>query len=486
MAQSRRRGIVETPTGNKAKGLASRRDILTAAGASIIAAAPAAATAQSEPEEAQLGAGAEVIVIGGGFCGVTAARELARNGHKVTILEARNRLGGRTFTTDFAGKKVDVGGTWIHWFQPHVWAEIRRYNLPIAETRGAVANDIIYLDYEGNRREVTAAEIGLELDASFTKLFEPAYEIFQRPAEPFENDAWVKADKYSIKDKLSSGEFSDEMRIFLDAYWTTFGHSPIEDVSWVGGMQLFALSGFSLTMMNDATARYKIVGGTQALLNSIADESDATVKLSTPVRSVRQSGNRVEVMTEFDEKFTADAVIVAAPMNVLKDIEFSPKLPKNKRKAFAETHAGQGVKVHIILDKEYPVLSGFAPGGSAPFSFVLWEGAQNGKTHFVAFGPSSELLDVNDQDAVQEAIRAFIPGAGVVESFGYEWNVDPYSKGTWFVSKPGQMSKHIAAFQEPHGRIHFANADFASGWRGTIDGAIERGLATASDVRRQL
>ena len=76
----------------------------------------------------------DVVVIGGGFAGVTAARELRWRGYRVLILEGRDRLGGRTWTSEFAGQPVEMGGTWVHWFQPHVWAEITRYGLQITES----------------------------------------------------------------------------------------------------------------------------------------------------------------------------------------------------------------------------------------------------------------------------------------------------------------------------------------------------------------
>jgi monoamine oxidase len=75
---------------------------------------------------------ADVIVVGGGFAGVTAARELTQNGARVIVLEARDRLGGRTWTrTSDLGHDLEIGGTWVHWIQPHVWAEIVRYDLDI-------------------------------------------------------------------------------------------------------------------------------------------------------------------------------------------------------------------------------------------------------------------------------------------------------------------------------------------------------------------
>ena len=72
----------------------------------------------------------DVIVVGGGFAGLTASRELRAAGHRVLILEGRNRLGGRTWTSDFDGTDVELGGAFVHWFQPHVFAEMTRYGVP--------------------------------------------------------------------------------------------------------------------------------------------------------------------------------------------------------------------------------------------------------------------------------------------------------------------------------------------------------------------
>src|SRR5690606_16926200 len=115
------------------------------------------------------------------------ARELGVLGFDVTLLEARNRLGGRTFTAEFAGEMVDMGGTWVHWLQPHVWAEIRRYNMDLEETLGGVAEDIIYLDYQGKRHTAKSSKLWPTREA-FEKViatyFKDAYEIMPRPANP--------------------------------------------------------------------------------------------------------------------------------------------------------------------------------------------------------------------------------------------------------------------------------------------------------------
>ncbi len=77
----------------------------------------------------------DVVVIGGGFAGLTAARELHHARLDVLLLEARERIGGRTMTTAISGHTVELGGSWVHWHQPHVWAELTRYGIGVTPSR---------------------------------------------------------------------------------------------------------------------------------------------------------------------------------------------------------------------------------------------------------------------------------------------------------------------------------------------------------------
>ena len=73
----------------------------------------------------------DVVVVGGGFAGVTAAREAARDGRSVLLLEGRDRLGGRTWTAPWNGHQIEYGGGWVHWHQPHTFSEITRAGLTV-------------------------------------------------------------------------------------------------------------------------------------------------------------------------------------------------------------------------------------------------------------------------------------------------------------------------------------------------------------------
>src|SRR5690349_11147727 len=101
----------------------------------------------------------DVIIIGAGFAGLIAARELSLRGRKVLINEAKDRIGGRTFTAQLENRNFEIGGTWIHWSQPHVWTEVTRYELSLTESKSATADRIsILLDNGTKLKEASMAD----------------------------------------------------------------------------------------------------------------------------------------------------------------------------------------------------------------------------------------------------------------------------------------------------------------------------------------
>ena len=144
----------------------------------------------------------DTIVIGGGFAGVTAARDLQENGYSCTILEARNRLGGRTFYAPYGDTKVELGGTWIHWMQPFVWAEVMRYGLDIIETPGATAERIIQLK-NGKAFEPEISEVYSDLFAGGQLLTDKAREVYPRPFDlNYMRKNVLDIEKYNIHELL--------------------------------------------------------------------------------------------------------------------------------------------------------------------------------------------------------------------------------------------------------------------------------------------
>ena len=458
-------------------------------GAAAVTAAGAAprpgAAAHHEDSHAKGGDDYDVIVIGGGFAGVTAARDTSRAGLRTLILEARNRLGGRTFTADFAGHKVELGGTWVHWVQPHVWSEIMRYDLDVVETPGANPDEIVALR-DGKSTTKPAAEVWEALYAATEKMFAAVPELLPEPYRAFETaDAWREIDRLTLAQGIEKAPLSPYEAYLDDSVWGVMLHNYADVGGLLDPMRWYALSGYSTGVVVDAATRYKLKVGTRGLIDRMIEEGKPDVRVGTPVRSISHGKDSVTVVTEEGDTLRARAAIVTVPLNVLKDVKFSPTLSSAKLAASREEHAGHGTKVYAQVRGDLGNIFLMAPSRS-PLAGAFTYARDEASTLLVGFGPSREILDVNDREAVGAVIRSFLPEAEVTSSFGYDWILDPYSRGTWCMFKPNQASLYWKELQRPEGRLFFASADSANGWRGFIDGAIERGLRVAAEVSQLL
>jgi monoamine oxidase len=462
----------------------SRRRFVASAG--VAAAAVGLSPSAGFPETASTSVEYDVIVIGGGFCGVTAARECRKAGYRTLLLEARNRLGGRTFTADFNGHPTDLGGTWVHWSQPHVWSEIRRSGLTLRETIGATADKLIVHTSQNDIVTLSSSKIYAEYERAMSAFMGDSRRLLPLPHDPFGSDEYKKVEGISCSERLASVKGIGAIyRDMIDGYNATSGHNYPDKIAWLEMVRWYSLPGHNLTDMGDSVSRYRFRDGTVSLINALMREGNPELRLGTPVRRVVQEGSSVTVQTIAGDEFHAKAVVSTVPLNVLKDIDWQPVLSDEKMQASKETHAGVGTKVHVLLEGDLGNVACVAPSHNA-LNFLFTEAVADGHTHVIGFGPSTDLLDVNDGEAVQAAVRRFIPDAKVVQNFGYQWTLDPYSKGTWCTLRPGMWSKYLRELQQPRGRLIFASADWANGWRGFIDGAIEQGLEAGRRVKELL
>ena len=107
-------------------------------------------------------------------------------------------------------------------------------------------------------------------------------------------------------------------------------------------------------------------------------------------------------------------------------------------------------------------------------------------TTLVAFSSDISLVDIYDHDTLQRELNVHLPGAQLQSSTFYDWNSDPYAKGTWATYRPGWAKRLLPEAQQSSGRVHFASGDHGEGWRGTIDGAIGAGVRAAQAICDQL
>lgn len=463
---------------------ASRRNFLKLAGAA--AAGPLLAAEAGAAGKTRRKDQFDVVVVGGGFAGVTAARELAHAGARVVLLEARNRLGGRTFYSQFGDKKVELGGTWIHYSQPHVWAEITRYDLAVAETPGVAHPERVLWMSDGKVIDVPMDESWALLKDALDRFHVDAKKVFERPFLPYLSAEGEALDQMSIADRLAQMEMTPAQRDLMNGMMATNCHSPTSSGAYTEMLRWWSLVDGDAVRLLYSCARYKLKDGTSALIDRMVADGGFQVRLSTAVERVTQSADRVTLVTEQGETITSRYVVMAVPVNTTRGIDFNPPLRPGKQEMANAHHAGKGSKLYLKVKGRLDSVLFFAPETEL-FSMVFTESAGEDGGVLVAFGPSANsAVDLKNPKAIEPFIRKFLPDVSVEQVLGYDWHLDPYSLGTWCTLRPGQYSRHLRDLRAHEGRLFFAGSDIAAGWRGFIDGAIESGLHVAHTVSGEL
>jgi len=166
----------------------------------------------------------DVVVIGGGFAGVTAAREAALRGRSVLLLEARERLGGRTWSAVWNGLPVEYGGAWVHWHQPHTWSEITRGGLDVVLSDDAERAGW-YVD--GVRREGTIAERDAIAERGWNRFVAGVHGALPNPHEPLPaTSELARFDRLTIAERLAELELDAEEREVLRAELESVAPAP--------------------------------------------------------------------------------------------------------------------------------------------------------------------------------------------------------------------------------------------------------------------
>jgi monoamine oxidase len=424
----------------------------------------------------------DVVIIGGGFAGATVARELRHKGLGVLLLEGRDRLGGRTWTREALGRRIELGGTWVHWIQPHVWAEITRYGLEL--TQSPIPSRSRWI-VDGELREGSAEELLELFDGGMSRFLEDSRVRFERPYDPFYSRDLNEIDGLSVTDRLNKMGLDREQYVVTEGFWTICFNAPAGEGALTQALRWGALSMGDWQLMLEAAATYKLAEGTRALMEAIVADGGADVQLSKPVAVVEHSGEGATVVTRDGDRISGRAVVVTVPLNALNGIEFRPGLSEGKRAAASEGQASRGLKVWARLRGEMEPFIALAPSDQ-PLTWLQYEYALDGDSLIIGFGPDAGQLDTKDPTAVQKVIRAWLPEAEVVDSIGHDWVSDEFSRQTWPMLKPNQLTRYLRELQRPEDGVFLAGSDYANGWMGFIDGAIESGLQVSREVNEHL
>ncbi|MEU7595654.1 NAD(P)/FAD-dependent oxidoreductase [Streptomyces sp. NPDC039022] len=423
----------------------------------------------------------DVVVIGAGFAGVTAARDLGTSGHSVLILEARDRVGGRTHLAEAFGRQVELGGTYVHWTQPNVWHELRRHDIPLA---APLDIDTVYWLADGTVHSGSRLDHSNAVAPLAARFFADARACFPMPYDVTAVDNRA-IEKETIASRLDSLNLSVHDREVLEGALATLVHFP--DDQGVAQLLLWAATTFGdWGAFLETAGFWPIEGGTKRLLDAVLGESRAEIRLSTPVSAIDDDGSGVLVTTGAGERIRARSAVVALPLNTLGDVRITPDVARPARAMIDRKHPVRSAKIWARVRGEIEPFCAFAPVGKNPVNTARVEYRHDGDTLVVCFASGPSAVGAGDREGVQDALRTFVPGIEVRETAGHDWVGDQFSQGAWAHHRPGNLSGAVPLLREPHGRVHFAGGDIASVGVGGIEGAMETGAAAARNIAAAL
>ncbi len=441
---------------------------------------------------------ADVVVVGAGFAGLTAARDLTRRGYDVVVLEGRGRVGGRSHTAAVAGLPVDLGGTFVGPTQEAVIALAAELGCPTTPTYHDGKN---LINWRGSVRSysgtIPALSIGGLLNVARVRWRFGRLARRVRIAEPWTAPHARKLDGMSLQDWLRSVRASTTtMDLMAITSRVTWGAEPAE-VSMLHAVRYVKAAG-GLDRMLDTVGgaqQDRFPAGTQQIALRMAEALGDRVELEAIVTAVEHDDAGVTVVSTAGS-ITAAAVVVAVPPAHRGTIVFSPDLPTEHHRLMRQWPQGSLSKAYAVYDTPFWRTDGRSGQGLSDTGpvFVTFDVSprDDGPGVLLGFVDSREFDRWPAQRRRDSALAGFAALFGdealtPIDYLDHSWGTEPFAPGGPTAAvPPGSWSSVGPWLRKPVGPIFWAGTETADEWTGFLDGAVRSGIRAAGEVARHI